>query len=122
MRASGADPHPDGAGGQPDGAGGQPDGAGGQPDGGIRLTPTEWHLLEVLLRNPGKLLSRRQLLHDVWGPGYENAGGNLRLYMAQLRRKLEPDPARPRWLITEPGMGYRYQPPDPAERAAEAEA
>jgi two-component system KDP operon response regulator KdpE len=82
-------------------------------DGGIRLTPTEWHLLEVLLRNPGKLLSHRQLLNDVWGPGYDTAGGNLRLYMAQLRRKLEPDPARPRWLITEPGMGYRYQPPDP---------
>jgi two-component system, OmpR family, KDP operon response regulator KdpE len=78
----------------------------------IRLTPTEWHLLEVLLRNPGKLLSQKQLLTDVWGPGYDNAGGNLRLYMAQLRRKLEPDPARPRWLITEPGMGYRYQ-PDP---------
>jgi two-component system, OmpR family, KDP operon response regulator KdpE len=78
----------------------------------IRLTPTEWHLLEVLLRNPGKLLSQKQLLHDVWGPGYDNASGNLRLYMAQLRRKLEPDPARPRWLITEPGMGYRYQPPE----------
>jgi two-component system KDP operon response regulator KdpE len=83
-------------------------------DGGadVRLTPTEWHLLEMLLRNPGKLLSQKQLLHDVWGPGYDNASGNLRLYMAQLRRKLEPDPARPRWLITEPGMGYRYQPPD----------
>jgi two-component system KDP operon response regulator KdpE len=79
----------------------------------IRLTPTEWHLLEVLLRNPGKLLSRNQLLTEVWGPGYADATGNLRLYMAQLRRKLEPDPARPRWLITEPGMGYRYQ-PDPA--------
>jgi two-component system, OmpR family, KDP operon response regulator KdpE len=81
----------------------------------VRLTPTEWHLLEVLLRNPGKLLSQRQLLRDVWGPGYDNASGNLRLYMAQLRRKLEPDPARPRWLITEPGMGYRYQPPDDAK-------
>jgi two-component system KDP operon response regulator KdpE len=80
-----------------------------QPDD-IRLTPTEWHLLEVLLRNPGKLLSRNQLLTEVWGPGYADATGNLRLYMAQLRRKLEPDPARPRWLITEPGMGYRYQP------------
>jgi two-component system KDP operon response regulator KdpE len=91
-----------------------------QSDGDIRLTPTEWHLLEVLLRNPGKLLSHRQLLNDVWGPGYDNAGGNLRLYMAQLRRKLEPDPARPRWLITEPGMGYRYLPPDTAERAAQA--
>jgi two-component system, OmpR family, KDP operon response regulator KdpE len=82
------------------------------PAEGIRLTPTEWHLLEVLLRNPGKLLSRNQLLSEVWGPGYADATGNLRLYMAQLRRKLEPDPARPRWLITEPGMGYRYQ-PDP---------
>jgi two-component system KDP operon response regulator KdpE len=76
----------------------------------IRLTPTEWHLLEVLLRNPGKLLTRNQLLTEVWGPGYADATGNLRLYMAQLRRKLEPDSARPRWLITEPGMGYRYQP------------
>ncbi len=76
----------------------------------IRLTPTEWHLLEVLLRNPGKLLSQQQLLAEVWGPGYADATGNLRLYMAQLRRKLEPDPARPRWLLTEPGMGYRYQP------------
>jgi two-component system KDP operon response regulator KdpE len=76
----------------------------------VRLTPTEWHLLEVLLRHPGKLLSHRQLLHEVWGPGYENAQGNLRLYMAQLRRKLEPDPARPRFLLNEPGMGYRFDP------------
>jgi two-component system KDP operon response regulator KdpE len=83
----------------------------------IRLTPTEWHLLEVLLRHPGKLLSHRQLLSEVWGPGYADADGNLRLYMAQLRRKLEPDPARPRWLITEPGMGYRYQ-PDPDDQSA----
>ena len=82
-----------------------------RPDGtDIRLTPTEWHLLEVLLRHPGKLLSQRQLLLEVWGPGYADATGNLRLYMTQLRRKLEPDPARPRWLHTEPGMGYRYQP------------
>jgi two-component system, OmpR family, KDP operon response regulator KdpE len=83
------------------------------------LTPTEWHLLEVLLRNPGKLLTRRQLLTEVWGPGYEDAAGNLRLYMTQLRRKLEPDPPRPRWLITEPGMGYRYQ-PGPEDRADNA--
>ena len=89
--------------------------AGTGPAEDIRLTPTEWHLLEVLLRNPGKLLSRNQLLTEVWGPGYADATGNLRLYMAQLRRKLEPDPARPRWLITEPGMGYRYQPdPEPS--------
>jgi two-component system KDP operon response regulator KdpE len=78
--------------------------------GDVHLTPTEWHLLEVLLRHPGKLLTRRQLLNEVWGPGYADATGNLRLYMTQLRRKLEPDPPRPRWLITEPGMGYRYQP------------
>ena len=81
-------------------------------NGDIRLTPTEWHLLEVLLRNPGKLLSQQHLLAEVWGPGYADATGNLRLYMAQLRRKLEPDPSRPHWLLTEPGMGYRYQ-PDP---------
>jgi two-component system KDP operon response regulator KdpE len=85
------------------------DGTGGAD---IRLTPTEWHLLETLLRNPGKLMSQQLLLAEVWGPGYADAAGNLRLYMAQLRRKLEPDPARPRWLMTEPGMGYRYQ-PDP---------
>ena len=83
---------------------------GGPGGGDIRLTPTEWHLLEVLLRNPGKLMSQQQLLAEVWGPGYAGATGNLRLYMAQLRRKLEPDPARPQWLITEPGMGYRFQP------------
>jgi two-component system, OmpR family, KDP operon response regulator KdpE len=84
-------------------------------NGDVRLTPTEWHLLEVLLRNPGKLLTRQQLLATVWGPGYAEATGNLRLYMAQLRRKLEPDPSRPRWLLTEPGMGYRYQPEATAE-------
>ncbi|NUR10142.1 MAG: response regulator [Nocardioidaceae bacterium] len=76
----------------------------------IRLTPTEWHLLEVLVRHPGKLLSQRQLLTEVWGPGYETAQGNLRLYIAQLRRKLEPDPTRPNFFRTEPGMGYRFQP------------
>ena len=86
----------------------------------IRLTPTEWHLLEVLARNPGKLMSQRQLLREVWGPGYDNAQGTLRLYMAQLRRKLEADPARPVYLLTEPGMGYRFEPDaghaSPAER------
>jgi two-component system KDP operon response regulator KdpE len=74
----------------------------------VRLTPTEWHLLEVLVRHPGRLLSQKLLLAEVWGPGYESAQGNLRLYMGQLRRKLETDPARPRFLLNEPGMGYRF--------------
>ena len=76
----------------------------------VRLTPTEWHLLEVLVRNPGKLVSQRQLLQEVWGPRYESETNYLRVYLAQLRAKLEPDPSRPRYLITEPGMGYRFQP------------
>ena len=75
-----------------------------------RLTPTEWQLLEQLLRNPGKLITQRQLLHEVWGPQYGTETNYLRQYMARLRRKLEDDPARPRHLLTEPGMGYRYQP------------
>ncbi|GAB3599015.1 response regulator [Angustibacter peucedani] len=76
----------------------------------VRLTPTEWKLLEELLRHPGKLLSRQHLLQEVWGPGYESAEANLRLYMAQLRRKLEVDPARPQHLLNEPGLGYRFEP------------
>ncbi len=82
----------------------------------IHLTPTEWHLLEVLARQPGKLLAQRYLLTEVWGSAYVNQPANLRLYMAQLRRKLEPDPARPRYLLTEPGMGYRFQPDGPGGR------
>ncbi|GAB3066924.1 response regulator [Micromonospora schwarzwaldensis] len=76
----------------------------------VKLTPTQWAVLEKLLRNPGKLVSQRQLLHDVWGPEYQQETTYLRQYLAQLRRKLEDDPARPRHLITEPGMGYRYRP------------
>jgi two-component system, OmpR family, KDP operon response regulator KdpE len=82
----------------------------------VRLTPTEWHLLEVLVRNPGRLISQRQLLLDVWGPGYETAYGNLRLYMAQLRRKLEAVPSRPRHFRNEPGMGYRFDPAPGSEQ------
>ncbi|WP_300681416.1 response regulator [Nocardioides sp.] len=82
-------------------------------DAEVRLTPTEWHLLEVFVRNPGVLLSQQRLLQAVWGPGYENAQGNLRLYMAQLRRKLEPDSSRPRYFRNEPGMGYRFEPDVP---------
>jgi two-component system KDP operon response regulator KdpE len=74
----------------------------------IRLTPTEWHLLEVLVRNEGKLVPHRQLLQEVWGPRYETETNYLRVYLAQLRRKLERDPARPRDLLTEPGIGYRF--------------
>jgi Transcriptional regulatory protein, C terminal len=72
--------------------------------------PTERHLLEVLARHPATLLSQQYLLTEVWGPGYETAQGNLRRYMAQLRRKLEPDPSRPQYFRTEPGMGYRFRP------------
>jgi two-component system KDP operon response regulator KdpE len=75
----------------------------------VRLTPTEWHVLEVLARNAGRLVSQQQLLRDVWGPSYANETGYLRVYLAQLRRKLEADPSRPRHLITEPGMGYRFE-------------
>jgi two-component system KDP operon response regulator KdpE len=75
----------------------------------VRLTPTEWHLLEVLTRNAGRLITQRQLLQEVWGPSYGTETNYLRVYMAQLRRKLEPDPTRPRHLITEPGMGYRFE-------------
>jgi two-component system KDP operon response regulator KdpE len=74
----------------------------------VRLTPTEWQVLELLVRNEGKLVSQRQLLQEVWGPAYETETNYLRVYLAQLRRKLEPDPAHPRYLITEPGMGYRF--------------
>ncbi|WP_434439241.1 response regulator [Lentzea sp. E54] len=78
-------------------------------DSEVHLTPTEWGLLEILARNPGKLVSQKQLLAEVWGPAYVDESQYLRVYLAQLRRKLEPDPARPRHLITEPGMGYRFQ-------------
>jgi len=77
--------------------------------GDIRLTPTEWQLLEVLVRASGRLVTQRQLLQEVWGPQYESESNYLRVYIAQLRRKLEPEPARPRYLLTEPGMGYRFQ-------------
>lgn len=75
----------------------------------IRLTPTEWHLLEVLVRNAGRLVSQKQLLQEVWGPSYGTETNYLRVYMAQLRRKLESDPSHPKHFITEPGMGYRFE-------------
>jgi two-component system KDP operon response regulator KdpE len=76
----------------------------------VRLTPTEWHLLEVLARNPGKVVDHERLLTEVWGPAYREQTNYLRVYMATLRRKLEPDAADPRHLLTEPGRGYRLQP------------
>jgi two-component system KDP operon response regulator KdpE len=79
-------------------------------DGGdVRLTPTEWQMLEIMVRSSGRLITQRQLLAEVWGPGYRSEANYLRVYVAQLRRKLEPDPSRPRYLLTEPGMGYRFR-------------
>ena len=76
----------------------------------VRLTRTEWQLLEILLRNPGRLITQRELIRDLRGPNYEDAAHYLRQYMAQLRAKVEANPSRPRYLLTEPGMGYRFQP------------
>jgi two-component system, OmpR family, KDP operon response regulator KdpE len=76
----------------------------------VRLTPTEWNILELLVRNPEKLLTHSQLLTEVWGPAYAKDSNYLRVYMAQLRRKLEPDTGNPRHLLTEAGIGYRFQP------------
>jgi two-component system KDP operon response regulator KdpE len=75
----------------------------------VRLTPTEWHLVEVLVRNRGRLVAQTQLLQEVWGPQYHDETNYLRVFMAQVRRKLEPEPAHPRYFITEPGMGYRFE-------------
>ncbi|MEO6468469.1 MAG: response regulator [Acidimicrobiia bacterium] len=75
----------------------------------IRLTPTEWQIIEVLVRNAGKLVPQRRLLQEVWGPEYEKETNYLRVFMAQIRRKLEPSPSHPRYFITEPGMGYRFE-------------
>jgi two-component system KDP operon response regulator KdpE len=77
----------------------------------VRLTPTEWHLLEVLVRNAGRLVGHRQLLQEVWGPEYGDESNYLRVHMAHLRRKLEPDRTRPKYFVTEAGMGYRYEGP-----------
>jgi two-component system KDP operon response regulator KdpE len=78
-------------------------------DEDVHLTPLEWGIVEVLVRHPNKLVSQRQLLQEVWGPQYERETNYLRLYLAQIRRKLEPTPSRPRYFVTEPGMGYRFE-------------
>jgi two-component system, OmpR family, KDP operon response regulator KdpE len=88
----------------------QPGPGGGGPGDTLRLTPTEWRILEILLQRPGQLVGSAQLLTGVWGPGFGQRTNYLRFHMARLRRKLEDNPARPRHLLTEPGMGYRYQP------------
>ncbi|NMM90845.1 DNA-binding response regulator [Rhodococcus sp. SRB_17] len=74
----------------------------------VHLTPTEWGMLEMLVRNRGKLVGQKELLREVWGPAYDTETHYLRVYLAQLRRKLEDDPAHPKHLITEAGMGYRF--------------
>jgi two-component system KDP operon response regulator KdpE len=76
----------------------------------IKLTPIEWQIVEVLARHPGKLITQRQLLQAVWGPQYGAETNYLRVHMAHIRRKLEPDHSQPRYFITEPGMGYRFEP------------
>ncbi len=78
----------------------------------VRLTPTEWHVVEVLVRSRGRLVSQTQLLQEVWGPQYHDETNYLRVFMAQVRRKLEPEPGRPRYFLTEPGMGYRFELPE----------
>jgi two-component system, OmpR family, KDP operon response regulator KdpE len=88
----------------------QPGSGGGGPEDTLRLTPTEWRILEILLRRPGQLVGSAQILTGVWGSGFSQRTNYLRFHMARLRRKLEDNPARPRHLLTEPGMGYRYQP------------
>jgi two-component system, OmpR family, KDP operon response regulator KdpE len=98
----------------PEGGPGSADGGPGSVDGGpagtLRLTPTEWRILTILLDRPGQLVGSAQLLTEVWGAGFQQRTSYLRFHMARLRRKLEDNPARPRHLLTEPGMGYRYQP------------
>lgn len=79
------------------------------PAGEVRLTPTEWHILTTLVRHRGKLVGQRQLLREVWGPQYGTETNYLRVYMAQLRRKLEPDHTHPHYFVTEPGLGYRFE-------------
>ena len=76
----------------------------------VRLTPTQWRLLEILLSHPGQLVGTQRLLTEIWGPGHERSAHYLRVHMSGLRHKLEANPSRPRHLLTEPGMGYRYQP------------
>ncbi len=78
-------------------------------DSEVHLTPTEWALVTMLVRHPGRLITQRHLLHEVWGPGFDTETNYLRVHLANVRRKLEPVPSQPRYFITEPGMGYRFE-------------
>ena len=83
----------------------------------VRLTPRQWRIVEVLVRNQGRLVTQTQLLHDVWGPGYGTETNYLRVFMTHIRQRLEPEPASPRYFLTEPGMGYRFQIPEGSQAA-----
>jgi two-component system, OmpR family, KDP operon response regulator KdpE len=91
-------------------------GADGSP---VRLTPIEWRIVEALVRHSGRLISQQQLLTEVWGPGYEQETSYLRVHLSHIRHKLEPDPSRPRYFHTEPGMGYRFETDQPDANAAQ---
>ena len=78
----------------------------------VHLTPTEWDIVERLVRAPGRLVTQRQLLQDVWGPEFLHETNYLRVHLAAIRRKLEPDPSQPRYFVTEPGVGYRFERPE----------
>ena len=84
---------------------------GGEPGQQVRLTPTQWHIVEVLVRHAGRLVTHEQLLREVWGPTYGKETNYLRVFMTQIRQKLEPEPSRPRYFVTEPGIGFRFEPP-----------
>jgi two-component system KDP operon response regulator KdpE len=88
---------------------------GGEP---VRLTPTQWHIVEVLVRNAGKLVTYEQLLREVWGPTYGKETNYLRVFMTQIRQKLEPEPSAPRYFVTEPGIGFRFEVPEPSDPAS----
>jgi two-component system KDP operon response regulator KdpE len=81
----------------------------------VRLTPTQWHIVEMLVRHAGKLVTYEQLLHEVWGPTYGKETNYLRVFMTQIRQKLEPEPSRPRYFFTEPGIGFRFELPEPSD-------
>ena len=88
-----------------------PDRSARRTDGeAVHLTPTEWEIVDVLVRYPGRLVTQRQLLQEVWGPQYERETNYLRVHLAAIRKKLEPEPSRPRYFVTEPGIGYRFEP------------